>query len=899
MSPAYACRVMGDEGTSDDRPRAAGRGLTRAALLRAALALPLGAALPASLVRSASITRMNTRPIPSSREELPVIGCGTYLGFDQTPGSSAYAQLPGVVEALLAAGGKVLDSSPMYGRAEQTTGELLAANGRRSEAFLATKVWVQGQQEGIRQMEESMRLLRSPQIDLMQVHNLVDWRTHLATLRGWKEQGRVRYVGITHYTASAYPEVERVLRAEKLDFLQINYALDDRLAEQRLLPLAAERGVAVIVNMPFGGGGLLRGLLPQAAARLGGRNRLHQLGPGAPEVRAQPSGGDLRHPRHAPARAHGRQRPGRLRRGAAAGVLERQGRGDRSLSAARAASSQGAAASAPARGRRTTNRLPRPSCAFMAPTLPPCASASARTTARPIPSPDSSSGTWVSMANRSKMPARTSGAMPGPSSATVTTTWWPSTRVASVTAPPAGERREALLSRLPNTWIRRCGSPFTSARLGRGLEQHQPLLLGVDRMAAGVGGDAEDRVEQEIAPLQPELAGADARAVEQVVDQPRDQPRLALHQLQLPLLRCRVDPRVQEQRGRHPDRRQRVAQGMRRHRHEVDLPMVRRLGVGLELLRDLRRADQLAVGLEQLAQPGLVLGEGDVGAADRQRHGLGAEVVAGVGAAVVLIELEAARPLPLDAVHGGIGMTDQRHRIGAVVGIDGDADARLQRDRVRADDRGRGQRVEDLAGDRRGVGGARHLGEQHHELVAAVAAHRVRLAHHRRQAFGGQAQHLVADGVAEGVVDLLEAVEVEEQQPDPRRAALRPDDRALQPVEHQHPGGGAGELVVLGRAGQLVEAADRGLRRGVGLHRRLHQPVVHLEQLRRAQAAQLLLRLLGLAAQAGEIGAHRLRLGLEQGQRASRGSELFLIGRVGHGAADHAPGRSARRQGYA
>ena len=275
---------------------------------------------------------MNTRPIPSSREALPVIGCGTYIGFDQTPGSPAYAQLPGVVEALLAAGGKVLDSSPMYGRAEQTTGELLAADGRRSEAFLATKVWIQGRQEGIRQMEESMRLLRSPQIDLMQVHNLVDWRTHLATLRGWKEQGRVRYVGITHYTASAYPEVERVLRAEKLDFLQINYALDDRLAEQRLLPLAAERGVAVIVNMPFGGGGLLRGLLPQAAARLGRRDRLHQLGAGAAEVRAQPSGGDLRHPRHAPARAHGRQRPGRLRRGAAARVLERQGRGDRPLS---------------------------------------------------------------------------------------------------------------------------------------------------------------------------------------------------------------------------------------------------------------------------------------------------------------------------------------------------------------------------------------------------------------------------------------------------------------------------------------------------------------------------------------------------------------------------------------
>ena len=118
-----------------------------------------------------------------------------------------------------------------------------------------------------------MRLLQTRRIDLMQVHNLVDWKVHLKTLRGWKEQGRVRYIGITHYTSSAYPEVEKVMRAERLDFLQINYALDDRLAAQRLLPLAAERGVAVIVNMPFGGGGLLRGLLgrplPAWAAGIG------------------------------------------------------------------------------------------------------------------------------------------------------------------------------------------------------------------------------------------------------------------------------------------------------------------------------------------------------------------------------------------------------------------------------------------------------------------------------------------------------------------------------------------------------------------------------------------------------------------------------------------------------
>ena len=217
--------------------------------------------------------RMNTRPIPSTGEALPVIGCGTYVGFDQAPDSPRYAELPGVVDALLAAGGTVIDSSPMYGRAEATAGEILSAGGRRAKAFVATKVWTRGRAEGVRQMQESMRLLRSERIDLMQIHNLVDWKQHLATLRSWKAEGRVRYIGITHYTASAYGEVEAVLRAEKLDFLQVNYAIDDRQAEARLLPLTAERGVAVLVNMPFGGGGLLRGLLdkplPPWAAEIG------------------------------------------------------------------------------------------------------------------------------------------------------------------------------------------------------------------------------------------------------------------------------------------------------------------------------------------------------------------------------------------------------------------------------------------------------------------------------------------------------------------------------------------------------------------------------------------------------------------------------------------------------
>ena len=238
--------------------------LTRAAFLRAGLGAAFTAGWPRlAHAQAAPVSTMSTRVIPSSGEALPVVGCGTYVGFDQAPGTEAYAPLPGVLEALFAAGGRVIDSSPMYGRAEETTGDLLAASGTRARAFLATKVWTPGRAAGIRQMEASFRLLRTDRIDLMQVHNLLDWRTHLATLREWKARGRIRYLGITHYTRSAYAEVEAVLRAEPLDFLQINYAADDREAARRLLPLAAERGVAVIVNMPFGGGGLLRRLAPR------------------------------------------------------------------------------------------------------------------------------------------------------------------------------------------------------------------------------------------------------------------------------------------------------------------------------------------------------------------------------------------------------------------------------------------------------------------------------------------------------------------------------------------------------------------------------------------------------------------------------------------------------------
>jgi len=217
----------------------------------------LAAALPFARTMAQPVERMTTRPVPSSKEALPVIGLGTYRVLDVAPDSAEYSELPAVLDALFAAGGRVIDSSPMYGRAEQTAGELLAARNLRDKAFIATKVWTQGKDAGIAQMENSFRLLRTDRIDLMQIHNLVDWRTHLPTLRQWKERGRIRYIGITHYTSSAYGEVEAALRAEPFDFLQINYAIDGREAEKRILPLARDKGIAVLCNRPFGGGGLL------------------------------------------------------------------------------------------------------------------------------------------------------------------------------------------------------------------------------------------------------------------------------------------------------------------------------------------------------------------------------------------------------------------------------------------------------------------------------------------------------------------------------------------------------------------------------------------------------------------------------------------------------------------
>ena len=217
-------------------------------------------------------TPMMARKVPSSGEMLPVIGMGTWQTFNIGHKIEERVALENVLGEFVALGGRVLDSSPMYGAAEQVAGDLAHKLAIRSKLFIATKVWTYGRAAGIRQMEESMVKLRARPVDLMQVHNLLDVQTHLATLREWKHLGLVRHIGITHYLAGAHEEVARLIATEQLDFVQIDYSAGGRDAEQRLLPLARERGVAVIASRPFVGGDVFRRLrnkpLPAWAAEI-------------------------------------------------------------------------------------------------------------------------------------------------------------------------------------------------------------------------------------------------------------------------------------------------------------------------------------------------------------------------------------------------------------------------------------------------------------------------------------------------------------------------------------------------------------------------------------------------------------------------------------------------------
>lgn len=228
--------------------------MDRRASLRAlgALAAGLAAARPGG----GQTMTLEARPIPRTGERIPVVGLGTWQAFDVPSDGPDRTAARDALRTLVEHGGTVVDSSPMYGAAEEAVGAFAAELGLDGRLFLATKVWTTGREAGIRQMEASLKRLRVPRLDLMQVHNLVDTDTHLATLAGWKKEGRVRYLGVTHYHAGAYPALEAALKKHRPEFVQFNYSLAEREAEQRMLEAAQAEGAAVIVNRPFAEGAL-------------------------------------------------------------------------------------------------------------------------------------------------------------------------------------------------------------------------------------------------------------------------------------------------------------------------------------------------------------------------------------------------------------------------------------------------------------------------------------------------------------------------------------------------------------------------------------------------------------------------------------------------------------------
>ena len=214
---------------------------------------------------------LNTRAIPKGGEQLPVVGLGTWQTFDVGSAADDRKPVTDVLSKFLAAGMKLIDSSPMYGRAEEVTGDQLATI-QGAAPFLATKVWTSGKQAGIEQMERSLKRMRTKKMDLMQVHNLLDVKTHLPVLREWKAAGKIRYLGVTHYQHDQFDAIEKLMKKEKLDFIQIPFSIVDRLAEKRILPAAADTGTAVLVMQPFESGDLFAKVkgkaLPAMAADL-------------------------------------------------------------------------------------------------------------------------------------------------------------------------------------------------------------------------------------------------------------------------------------------------------------------------------------------------------------------------------------------------------------------------------------------------------------------------------------------------------------------------------------------------------------------------------------------------------------------------------------------------------
>ena len=286
------------------------------------LKLSAGAAAGALTGAAQSATELTTRPIPSSGERLPVVGIGTNR-YRAGP-ESEIAPLRETLKTFAAAGGKVIDTAPIYSSSEVVLGELVAGLGIRNQLFIATKVYASGRAAGIDDMDASFKRLRTGRIDLIQVHSLSDTVTQLATMREGKAKGRYRYVGVTTSRDSQYPEMEAVLQKEKLDFVQVDSSIENRMAAGRILPLALERGVATLINLPFGRASLFSGAR-QIAPAVGRRIRLPELGAVLPQVRHRPPGRDLCHPRDAPAGARRRQPWSRPRAAARPGNAQKNG----------------------------------------------------------------------------------------------------------------------------------------------------------------------------------------------------------------------------------------------------------------------------------------------------------------------------------------------------------------------------------------------------------------------------------------------------------------------------------------------------------------------------------------------------------------------------------------------
>ncbi|MEP1035388.1 aldo/keto reductase [Ekhidna sp.] len=206
----------------------------------------------------ASTDQIMKRVIPSSGEKIGVVGLGTWQTFDVGNSSSQRKPLKAVLRALAEGGGTVVDSSPMYGSSESVVGELAEQTDLQERLFFATKVWTSGKQSGIDQMNTSMRRMQASPMDLMQIHNLQDWKTHIKTLYEWKEKGLIRHIGITHYQDGAHNELERIIKTENIDFVQVNCSISNRNAEKTLLPTARDNGAAVLINRPYSGGSLFR-----------------------------------------------------------------------------------------------------------------------------------------------------------------------------------------------------------------------------------------------------------------------------------------------------------------------------------------------------------------------------------------------------------------------------------------------------------------------------------------------------------------------------------------------------------------------------------------------------------------------------------------------------------------